>query len=209
MIIGVLGKARSGKDQFGDYLIEAFKEHYNRPFIKVAFAEQLKSMCAEHFGLTKEQLWGDKKEVEDERFLKAAMGEDPEYSVFWTPREIMQAIGSFYRSIDQDFWVKALDKSIMWMSPYQDFIVTDVRHLNECAYIKSKNGILIKVLREEASEIHGMAHESETALDNFEDFDFEINNNGTLEDLKQSARDCVFMMVSVENLMKKGRIING
>lgn len=210
MIIGVLGKARSGKDQFGEYLIEAFEEHYSRKFFKVAFAGELKNMCAEHFGLTKAQLWGDKKEIADNRFPRPKWKHESEGTmIYWTPREIMQAIGSFYRSIDHDFWVKALDKHLVRMSPCQDFVVTDVRHLNECSYIKSKGGILAKVFREDATKIHGMEHESETALNDFEDFDFEINNNGTLEDLKQSARDCVFMIVSVENLMKKGRIING
>ncbi len=30
MIIGIHGKARSGKGQFGEYLIECFKERHNR-----------------------------------------------------------------------------------------------------------------------------------------------------------------------------------
>lgn len=209
MIIGIIGKARSGKDQFGEYLIDSLKEKYNRNFVRVAFADELKRMCEESFGLSKDQLWGDLKEAVDRRFRKpmvkeTASGDD----FFWSPREIMQAIGSFYRSIDYDFWVRALDKFIMSL-PNNDFIITDVRHINECEYVKSKSGILIKVLRENADTIHGMAHESETSLDKYNGFDIEINNNGTLEELRTAAKDCASMIISTENLMNKRRIIDG
>ncbi len=162
-------------------------------------------MCRENFGLDSDQVWGDKKEIPDERFPK-----NPDKCTYWSPREIMQEIGSFYRKINYDFWVKELDKEIKkFAGRIDNFIITDVRHINECEYIKNKNGILIRVVRKSADEIHGMNHESETALDDFNNFDIEINNDGTLEDLRKAAKDAAFVSVTLENLMKTGRIING
>jgi len=68
MIIGVAGKARSGKDQLTKFIKEEFEEKHNRKFYDAAFAFELKNMCKFQFGLSDEQLWGDKKEWADERF---------------------------------------------------------------------------------------------------------------------------------------------
>lgn len=199
MIIGIAGHARAGKDTLGGYLIKCLKERNNRTFIQTAFAEQLKFVCQEHFSLSDDQLWGDKKEISDLRYKKSD-------SEFWTPREIMQNLGSFYRSIDYDFWVKALDNYLK-QNKIEDTIITDVRHINECEYVKNNNGVLIKIIRENADEIHGMTHESETSLDDKSSnyFDIEINNDGSLEDLYTAAENMSDAIISIENLITKGR----
>jgi len=99
MIIGLVGKARAGKDTFAEYLSKIFLTDFDIEFLRLAFADELKCLCMEHFGLTYEQLWGNKKEVEDSRFVKSD-------GSFLTAREILQMVGEFYRSIDNDFWVK-------------------------------------------------------------------------------------------------------
>jgi hypothetical protein len=218
MIIGVTGKARSGKDTFAEYLTECLKERHQRNFEHAAFAKQLKSMCQEHFELSDEQLWGDKKELDDKRFprygnMQYSGGEfrcgalsDP--LGYWSSREIMQELGGFYRRIDRDFWVKALN---LYLTKYdiKDAIITDVRHINECAYVKINKGVLIKISRSGVAEIHGMEHESETALDQMpgDYFDIEINNVGTLEDLYEAAEDTSDAIIVLENMIKKGRVI--
>jgi len=212
MIIGVHGKARSGKDQFGEYLIECLKERHQRNFEHTAFAKQLKMMCKEHFELSDDQLWERGKnirETPDERFFKSSVTvNNKEYKEFWTPREIMQHLGGFYRRIDYDFWVKTLDRYLK-KTGLKDVIITDVRHINECEYVKDNQGVLIKVIRENADKIHGMQHESETALDDRPEgyFDIEINNSGTLEDLYGAAEDTSDAIIMIENMIKKGRVV--
>jgi len=218
MIIGIVGKARSGKDTFGEYLIECLKERHNRFFRLVAFAAQLKTMCKLHFGLSNDQLWGDKKEIEDKRFPRYPninwsgatfkCGTVMEPLCCWTPREIMQELGSFYRRIDHDFWVRSLDQYLKRMIP-QDAIITDVRHINECQYVKNNEGILIKVIREDADEIHGMQHESETALDDRPEgyFDLTVVNNWGLKELQVAAEESSDAIIMIENLINKGRIV--
>jgi len=211
MIIGMVGKARAGKDTFAEYLIKCFKGIHHREFKQAAFAAQLKAMCKEHFELSDEQLWGNEKEIVDERFIKPppkAISSGTVLEPYWTPREIMQELGSFYRRIDHDFWVKSLDKYLKTMN-IEDVIITDVRHINECEYIKNTQGVLIKIVRENVGKIHGMQHESETALDGMPNyyFDIEINNFGTLEDLYGAAENTSGAVVMIENMIKKGRIV--
>ncbi len=201
MIISISGLARSGKDQFGEYLIECFKERHNRKFTHMAFATQLKMLCKMHFGLSDYQLWGDEKEIPDERF-------DKDGCTYWTSREIMQELGSFYRRIKSDYWVGALNHEIK-KQRYDNIIITDTRHINECEYVKENNGVLIKIARNEVGQIHGMDHESETALNDYTGFDIEIDNSGTLEDLYQVAKDTTDNILILERLMKKGETYNG
>lgn len=64
---------------------------------------------------------------------------------------------------------------------YPNWIISDVRFPNEVKAIKKKNGILIRVERESINTED--QHESETALDNYNDWDYIIQNNGTIEEL--------------------------
>jgi len=214
MIIGIVGKARSGKDTFAEFLKECFEKRHNRNFEEMAFAGVLKDMCTSQFDLSWDQLYGGLKEEPDERYKKPpeptrpfcgglGKSELPDYR--WTPREIMQELGAFYRKIDYNYWVRALDKNLKELD-LKDVIITDVRHVNESEYVKNNNGILIKIKRKKLQEIHGMNHESETALDDVPDdyFHIEINNAGTLEDLYDVAEDASDAIIIMENMIKKG-----
>lgn len=211
MIIGISGRARSGKNTLAEFIIGEFEKNYNRKFYEASFANELKYMCKFQFGLDDDQLWGDKKEVEivDRCFMKATLGGDPEYSVYWTPREIMQELGAFYRKIDYDFWIKGLRKFLNHelLKGHKDFIITDVRHVNEAEFIKSRKGVLIRISRDIKNEIHGVSHESETSLDKYKGFDIDVNNNGSLDKLQKSSCDIVDAILSIKKLINNRRII--
>jgi hypothetical protein len=218
MKIGIVGHARVGKDTFAEYLIGCLKKRHQRDFKHVAFAKQLKTMCQEHFELSDEQLWGDKKEVDDKRFprygnlqynpggFRCGSLSDP--LGYWSSREIMQELGGFYRKIDRDFWVKALNLYLI-TNDIKDAIITDVRHVNECEYVKINKGILIRIIRTDADEIHGMQHESEIALDDRPDgyFDLTIVNNWSLKELEVVAEESSDIIINLENMINKGRIV--
>lgn len=210
-LLGIAGKGKSGKNQLAIYLWNYFAEKYKIEFIFGAFADELKQMCIDHFGLTRDQLWGDDKEKMT-RYGKnelGSLGLSSNPADYWTPREIMQAIGAFYRTIDYDFWVKKFDENFQ-KSDQKDVIITDIRHINECEYIK-KHGTLIKLVRSEQQKIHGMDHESETALDGKPDeyFDIVINNDGTLDDLRQASKNVADAIMKLQNLKNEGKIYNG
>lgn len=205
MIIGVTGKARSGKDTFAKLFAEALFDATGRRFILMAYAHELKKRVQKDFDLSYEQLWGDEKEVTDSRYRKydtkpysACLG-DPELPEgFWTPREILQAYGQFFRTIDYDFWVKELFRTIA-EKEFENVIVTDVRHPNEADPIRERGGYIIRLVRENKDKIHGEQHISETAMDDY-DVDFDVVNDQGLEQLMETAVGTVKMIFDLEKL---------
>ena len=68
---------------------------------------------------------------------------------------------------------------------------------------------MIRITRNETAIIHGMDHESETALNNYKDFDIEVENNGTLDDLYEAAEANSDAVITLERLIKRGEMYNG
>jgi adenosyl cobinamide kinase/adenosyl cobinamide phosphate guanylyltransferase len=193
ILIGVTGKARSGKDTFSEMLAEEFYNTSKTRFVLMAYAQELKLRVQRDFDLTYDQLWGDKKEVPDKRYYRRmtnwAHEEKPYTDIHWTPREIMQSYGEFFRGIDTQFWVNNLFR-VIEEKEYRNVIVTDVRHPNEATPIIDRNGFIIKVTSErtEKEQIHGASHISEVAMDNFEHIDFHVKNDEGLDELRQTAK---------------------
>ena len=61
MLVAFCGYKQSGKDTAADYLVR-------KGFVKMSFASPLKQGVEKLFGLTREQLYGSKKEIVDERY---------------------------------------------------------------------------------------------------------------------------------------------
>lgn len=218
MIIGISGKARSGKDTFAEMLATELSKGAYPPYVMMAFANELKLRCQAAFDLTWEQLWGNDKEVYDQRYPKDRG--TPPYCLgnrddgkglefmderkHWTAREIMQDYGSFYRSIDNEFWIKNLFK-VAEDKEYTNVIITDVRYINEAKYIQhKKGGYIIRVERESKDyRVHNMGHASETELDEYKNFDFTVINNRTLDHLKVTASQTADFLRDSEKDFKK------
>ena len=213
MIIGITGKARSGKDTFAKFFAEALFDVTGRRFILMAYATELKKRVQKDFDLSYDQLWGDDKEVFDKRYIKydtkpysSCLGNPELPGGYWTAREILQAYGQFFRTIDYDFWVKALFNTIS-ENEFENVIITDVRHPNEAEPIRNGGGYIIKVIRENKDKIHGEEHISETAMDDYK-ADFDINNNQELDGLLRRAKDTVDIILELEKL-KNSEANNG
>ena len=211
MIIGIVGKARSGKDTFAELLAEEIFNISRKRFVLMAYAQELKLRIQRDFDLSYDQLWGDQKEVEDRRYKKkhvnnmiAGRRDKSEIeSEYWTPREIMQFIGTeCFRSVDNNFWVKTLFRTIS-EKEYKNVIITDVRFPEEANAVLDHDGYLIKVTREEKDSIHGEAHASETSMDDYDKFDFVINNDGNIEDLRKAAQDTIKLLVKLSKTKKE------
>jgi hypothetical protein len=82
---------------------------------------------------------------------------------------------------------------------YPKWIITDMRFPNEIAAVELREGITIRVVRPETKDYfqlknrdgsitHATLHPSETSLDSAE-FDYEIINSGTIEDLVEKVRE--------------------
>jgi hypothetical protein len=75
---------------------------------------------------------------------------------------------------------------------YPNWVITDMRFPNEMDAVKQREGITIRVVRDYAlrggPEDPKNQHPSETALDDSH-FDYEIINDGTIEDLIEKVRE--------------------
>ena len=184
MIIGISGKAGSGKDTAAkmlevlyanpDISYEDFvnKRYKNFADIQIVhFADSLKETAQVLFRIGE---WETNTQ------------EGKKTTINWigkTVRELLQKVGQGLRdAIDPDLWIKALFANTEGWSNY---IIADVRYPNELYAIKERNGILLRIDRKGAGAGN---HSSETALDNYKEWDVHIENNGSIEDLFEAMR---------------------
>lgn len=169
-LIGLGCTAQVGKDTAAEYLENKYPGRVKR----VAFADKLKQVCMLLFGLSYEQCYGPKE-------VKEAV--DPRYGM--SPREIMQKVGEGMRKIYPNIWVDTVFYTTIpghQKEGYDCFVISDVRYPNEGDKIHTESGTLVKVLRDAGGVEVGATHSSETAMKDYTDFDFVIENNGTFEE---------------------------
>ena len=184
MIIGISGKAGSGKDTAAkmlevlyanpDISYEDFanKRYKNFADIQIVhFADTLKETAQVLFRIGE---WETNTQ------------EGKKTTINWigkTVRELLQGIGQGLRdAIDPNLWVKILFANTEGWSNY---IIADVRYPNEVYAIKKRNGVLIRIDRKGAGAGN---HSSETALDDYKEWDVHIENNGSIEDLFEAMK---------------------
>lgn len=166
MIIGIHGKARSGKDT-----VAAMIQNQTQLPIR-AFADPLKRASMELFGLTKDQAFG----------LKGYNREIPHPDWGISVREMQQKLGTeCMRDVfGPDFWLRTMGYRI---AALPGVIISDVRFQNEADWIKEKGGKIVEVRRApHAEELHGdqAYHLSEKGV---EGADFVIDNNQGISEL--------------------------
>ena len=181
VVIGICGRARSGKDTVADDL-------KRWGFCKIAFADKLKSVCGDLFDLKGYQLYGDLKETIDSRWEKS-------------PRMILQHVGDIMRDVHENIWIDQVTRFIYdKRKECTDFVVTDIRYYNELKAIRDLAGpeCLVRIWniqRPDAPEIHGSnSHISETEMLTIPIGEFdEVIKNDNLFDTK----------IKIEKLMSK------
>ena len=174
-LIGITGKARSGKDAAATFLWAQYA------FTRIAFADPVKMSAQAKFGLTQKQTWDDS--------LKEVV--IPHWNM--TPRQMFQLEGTEAgRNVfGYDIWLKRFLLTYNLLKDTDDIVVPDVRFDNEAELISSLGGIIIEVRRGHAG-LSGSAgaHISESGLSL--PADHVIDNNGTLEELHAKFEAIVF-----------------
>ncbi len=79
-------------------------------------------------------------------------------------------------------------KAVFESYPY--WIITDCRFPNEAKAIKERKGIIIRV--EDPRKISTDNHPSETSLDDYNEFDWKLINDGSIEDLIVKVKDMLY-----------------
>lgn len=106
---------------------------------------------------------------------------------YLTFRSLLQWWGTeFRRAEDPEYWVKrCLAKC---STEKQLYVISDCRFVNEAKGVQFAGGELVKVIRPNGINISGMNHASETALDDWTDWDYTIDNTGTKEEYEELCR---------------------
>jgi len=182
-IYGLGYKRGSGKDTVADMIVEA--QVPETKVIRIAFADTLKEACKSLFGFSHGQVYDqEKKEQVDHRWGV-------------TPRQALQWVGTdcIRNNLHPSFWVMAARNRIIGEIGDTEgpvcVVVTDVRFPNEVDAIHEWGGDVWNVRRQSVIDAERSAphapHRSETALDDWVEWEFVLENDGSLDDLRTNV----------------------
>lgn len=159
-LIGLIGRARSGKDTVGRHLSNS------HDFLDQSFAAPMKNMLSVAFpGVNFRD--GDR--------------EQPIPWLGKSPRQLLQTLGTEWGRdlIHSDLWTLMMQQKIQQARTdgWEGFVVTDVRFHNEAKMILAEGGELWHIIRDDAERVNGHISEEFT----WEGFPLKsIDNNGSL-----------------------------
>jgi dephospho-CoA kinase len=165
-IIGITGKAGSGKDTLANYLV-------NQGYIKLSFGSAVKDIVSIITGWSRDFVEG----TNEDRHLRETLVH-PDYNK--TCREMMQYIGTdlFRNQLNDNIWVNIIKNKIETDKINNKFVITDVRFDNEAEMIKSIGGYIIQINRNNQLISN---HISENGISIKSDY--YIENNGNIDEL--------------------------
>lgn len=168
--------------------IRWFLENNVWVFIRTfSFAEPLKKLCMQMFDLPYESVYGTQAQKATPTLLRwEDMPTKTGKTGFMSGRDVLEYVGTeIFRKMYPDCHANATGKSIITPDPYYGLsaicISDDVRFPNEVAVIKSLGGIVVRLTKvtEEGAK---NKHDSNTALDDFDGFDYVIDNQNITMD---------------------------
>ena len=159
MIIAISGKKGAGKTT----LARNLKSRLSGNWETIPLASAFKGLC----GMALDRhLIHDL--TEDEKNQPTVLG--------MTTRELLQKVGTALRGVHPDFWIRVWDsrtKGLARLYPQQglNFIVDDVRYLNEYDFFATKGAVLVRLKR---NVLPPDDHPSEIGLDDLPDSNFHV-----------------------------------
>lgn len=168
MLIGIMGKAGSGKDTIADHLCKEFV--LDKYSLSTPIKEGLAAMLGEPLELMNDR--------EARELPYGGLGK--------SIREMLQTLGTEWgrNVVHPDIWVNlAISRGIT------DTVIPDIRFRNEVDAIRKKGGILFWVERSN-NPLSVPDHSSENSV-NMLLADDVFYNDGTIDDLRHSVSQCV------------------
>ncbi|MFC8583220.1 hypothetical protein ACFUGD_01380 [Streptomyces sp. NPDC057217] len=209
MNIAIAGRARSGKDTVGQYLVET------RGYRRVAFADALKEAALRVnpvIGTRTVDMWDlvygeweDHSYTEEVR-LSAAVTDHGWEDAKNTPevRRFLQELGATMRAVDPEIWIRAALKKVEEANDAGvPCVITDMRYPNELAAVRSyRHWHTIHIDRPGVPQL---VHESEGAIGP-EDTDFMIRNVGSVDDLHHQVGVILEDIDAIESARHANRV---
>lgn len=203
MIIGISGKAGSGKDTVAELLV---RDH---GFVRIGLADPMKRFAQAIWAFSDAQLWGPSshRNAADPRYRRAD-------GLLLTPRHALQQLGTEWgRACDPDVWIRyalrvaeALvserarryepELGLVWdaeAAPARGVVIPDIRFRNELAAIRNAGGQVWRVMRGSGLAGEAGQHPSEAEQDGIADHEFDrlIANHGSLIELPGLVRSAL------------------
>jgi hypothetical protein len=180
IVLGLAFKARVGKDTFVNFLRE-LQYDLGIEVTRFAFADALKD---EVFDFVLKP-----NNISRQHLDNHATKEFFRPLLQWWGAEFRRELNIDDYQGNQNYWVNKVKNSIINL-PTSDKIniicISDVRFLSECEMIKELGGHMIKINR---FTNHESTHSSENSLENYDGWDYTIENEGTLEEYKDKIKN--------------------
>lgn len=165
-IVGITGKAGSGKDTVADYLVARHQ------YTKISWADTLKAMLA--VAGFPEPPNRDDKEKQIEGFD-------------FTWRDAAQKLGTEWgRGLDPEIWVKITERRVRRAT--DRVVISDVRFENESAAIRRMGGKVLFLAGRAADIGAAASHASEAGISFYPTQDALIDNSGTFDFTSEQVR---------------------
>lgn len=155
LILGLGNRARHGKDTAGEAIVSYYERHNDSLYKKYGIGKRTHAKLYKFAGALYQEC----------RELHGMTEKDP---------VLLQRVGMERRVEDENYWVKQIDAQLKADAATVDVaIITDVRFLNETAYVKANGGATINVSRLNldgtpyVDPSRPADHPSETELDDY------------------------------------------
>lgn len=171
-IIILSGKQFCGKDTVAKILLENLKD-----FRRIGLADSIKLEYSKRTGLTVEEIEKNKSRY----------------------RQDLIDLGNEGRAISPDYWINVI------LQQDCNAIIPDVRMPHEVEKFKEFNAFAIRVEASQESRskrgvLSSQNDYTEKALDDYCNWDYIIENNGTYEDLIQSSKELLNAIAKFFNI---------
>ena len=197
-VIGICGLIGHGKDTAASFLLQ-------EGFQRISFAGELKDACANIFGWDRILLEGNTTESRVFRETVDRWWANRLDIPHFTPRYFLQNVGTnvFRHHFHPDIWVAACERQIEMTD--KNVVISDCRFFNELEVIKRFGGKTAVVWRNdkpewwETASMENRGHKQANMSENYPEvhpsewswagweFDMELDNRGTMEDLAIST----------------------
>jgi len=201
---------------------EKYKDPKSSTVMCLAFADQLKNICASIFGIPMRCFYFNKStawicinkgfEYTETRPDNIISCEDYYYNLseylesdkpcWMSLRDILVYVGTYVlqQEVNKQVFVNTIHNQIRnaWLKNHnlKYVILTDVRFSHELEYIKDHYGITIKIVRDSIKQLPNIA---EHDLDDEDSYTFKIMNNGEYSDLFAYVWDLVHENIEFKN----------
>lgn len=208
--IGIIGRARSGKDTAGKFFVDG------HGYRRVAFADALKEAAlrldpvihatperSSTYGYGGEAVPVWEAETHSLSDVVRRMGWEAAKDEFPEIRRILQELGAAMRAVDEEVWLRAALAKVRDANDHGvPCIITDVRYRNEAASLVRTGFYLIHINR---PGIPQLDHESERDLGP-EDARYLVQNDGNLAHLGEQLERIWDEIYEIESIKHAARL---